>query len=195
MEIRELEMDNRITNYTTKDVMRYIEENDDRFYNQFQAAGWLIGTFANLDRTEAMRLYRTYQNNLHGKWEKGQSLVEFALFVVMGFLSLLLIFDATLFALNVGLAGISSFNASRAASIFYAGDGTTCAGNIEIAGNVTDPIGPGSWQRSTTPCPDDPYWVPPSGALATSVVTVTYHPMFVPGDPWVVEVVIRNSFE
>jgi len=126
--------------------------------------------------------------------EKGQSLVEFSLFLILGFIALFPVFDVLLFAANIALAGIVSFNMSREASVFYAGDGSTCASIVLAAQDVTEPIGQADWQYSVTPCPDDPYWVTPAGKVS-AIVTVTYDPMFIPGDPWLFEFVTKNTFQ
>lgn len=183
-----------ITEYQDKDITQYIRENEKKLHNQHQAANWLIAKFVGLERHDAMRKYMAYRDSKHSSMEYGQSLVEFALFVILGFVALLLAFDAFLFAANIGLAQVASFNMSREASVFYAGDGSTCAGIAETAQGVTEPIGPASWQYSISPCPNDSTWVAPTGALATAIVTVTYRPMFAPGE-WLFEARTQNIFQ
>jgi len=64
-----MDKDNRYDDWKEQDIIKYIDENASVFTNQFHAANWLIGTFKDLDRVTALKLYRDYTNDLHGLWE------------------------------------------------------------------------------------------------------------------------------
>ncbi len=121
------------------------------------------------------------------KKQKGQAIVETALVLPLFLLLILGALDPFLFGMNNAMAKVYTYQASREATIWIAGDTQTCYDRshaILMDGEDPGLVQVSSWTFAIYPCPNDPYWTTPTGDMVLATFSFDYTPFFWPTADW-----------
>lgn len=124
--------------------------------------------------------------------ERGQSLVELAL--TLPILLLLLVGSTDIFmaGADVLIAKHLTARAARGAALSTLPDGvTSCQTRVDslLSGEY---FFMAESSYTMTNCPSDPLQGIVQGSLVTVTMQLTYHPTFLPGDPWIITITTND---